>query len=209
MVNNFRLINPVLKGSVDIMQSGGNALDAASDIWDRISQLFANMVGEFNITLEELKTGVLHNFKITEKKEGDSVEYVIKEQPSRLTQDGAEALKAKANSIIEGKQFPGESKLGEHIGGFMSGGRKKHKKSKKRRVLDDSSSSSSSDSESDRFYTKYSSRRKSIPVEPVYYYWYDPSVYNIDEVYLPTFVSPLKPYGLLTYMFYDKLMKSL
>merc|ERR1711991_46559 len=71
------------------------------------------------------------------------------------------------------------------------GKRKSSKKSKK-----DSSDSESDVSDSDDYY--YKKARKYVPSSsysyPIYYWWYDPYVYNLNSFYVPTFYAPLSPY---------------
>lgn len=55
---------------------------------------------------------------------------------------------------------------------------------------DDDSSSSSSD-EAFSMLKLYKNKNK---IQPINYWWYDPWVYNLQSVYIPTFVAPLNPY---------------
>ena len=69
-------------------------------------------------------------------------------------------------------------------------GYKKSKKSKKSK--DDSDSDSSDwDASPDDLYR----RAKSYSInQPIYYWWYDPFVYRLDSIYIPTFYSYVTPY---------------
>ena len=70
--------------------------------------------------------------------------------------------------------------------------KKVSKKSKKSKKHDDSSVSDSDlDVSSDEIYKRVQSY---IPInQPIYYWWYDPYVYNLNSVFLPTFYSYLNP----------------
>jgi len=70
----------------------------------------------------------------------------------------------------------------------QDGGKKKTKKSHKR---DDSDDSDFDDSSED-FYRRAKSY---IPTaQPIYYWWYDPYLYRLDSVYIPTFYAYVRPY---------------
>ena len=69
---------------------------------------------------------------------------------------------------------------------------KKKKQKKKKSKKDDSSSSSSDwlDSSENIGYKSEVVMTK----EPIYYWWYDPHLYKLQKIYVPTFVAPLTPY---------------
>ena len=80
----------------------------------------------------------------------------------------------------------------------QDGGKKKNrKKSKKYDNSDDSD-----DSDSDDFYKSIRTYR---PInQPIYYWWYDPYIYKLDSLYIPTFYSYITPYielGLYPYIY--------
>ncbi len=66
---------------------------------------------------------------------------------------------------------------------------KSMKGGKKHKSKDDSSSSSS-----DAFDTLKMYKQFNRSVLPITYWWYDPYVYNLSSVYIPTFVTPVLPY---------------
>ena len=57
--------------------------------------------------------------------------------------------------------------------------------------LDDRSESNSDSSKN--FYKK-AQTYKQADVPPLYYWWYNPGVYNLDSVFIPTFYSYVTPY---------------
>ena len=54
----------------------------------------------------------------------------------------------------------------------------------------ESSSDSDYSSDSDDIYIR---TRKTYYTEPIYYWWYDPSIYRLDSYYIPTFYSYITP----------------
>jgi hypothetical protein len=72
----------------------------------------------------------------------------------------------------------------------QDGGKKKKSKKSKKHMSDDSDSDL--DDSSEDFYRR---ARSYVPAtQPIYYWWYDPYVYRLDSVYIPTFYSYVKPY---------------
>ena len=78
-----------------------------------------------------------------------------------------------------------EQKLNDFKQKDIQNGGKKNKKHSK------DSSDSSSDSDSEIF----SVSQTYIPSfnQPIYYWWYDPLVYNLNSFYIPTFYSYVTP----------------
>ncbi len=197
--NNYKLVNPVLKGSMNVLHGGTSPLDAAKNVWNSISGAFSNMIPKFKMTLQDLASGKLCDFcveedKSQEKYEEDKVDYKITEIKSKIS-DNSKATEKFLEKVeeVENGDYPGKKELDKHIGGYNKTGGKKKKKHHKKKYIDDSSSSSSSDSE----YDYYRSRRRSQKIDPLYYYWYDASIYDDVEYYIPTFTSPLKPYVII------------
>ena len=72
-------------------------------------------------------------------------------------------------------------------------GGKKHKSKKDKKKSKDSDSSDISDSSDS--YDFYKRALTYLPeTQPIYYWWYDPYVYRMDSVYIPTFYSYFTPY---------------
>jgi hypothetical protein len=83
-----------------------------------------------------------------------------------------------------------ETKLNEFKQKDIQNGVKKNKKHNKN-SSDSSDSSDLSDSDSEIF----SVSQTYIPSfnQPIYYWWYDPLVYNLSSFYIPTFYSYVTP----------------
>jgi hypothetical protein len=169
-MSNFKLINPNLQGDIKTTVSAREPLDAAKQIWTNLSKYFANDVPTFAFTIENQSGGSLHHFKVEETKNKDHATFKIESIESKLKGDDLRKFKAKANEAAR-----------------MHGG-KKDKKDK-----DDSSSSDSSSEafESLKMYKNFTKRT----LQPITYWWYNPNIYDLTSVYIPTFVTPLvQPY---------------
>lgn len=171
-MSNYTLINPSIEGNIVSTFSGKNQLDAAVDAWNGLSKYMTNNIPRFAFTLERNEDGKLHHFLVNEKLAGDgSASYKISELDVDMKPSDVKSFKNRINKFKQ-------SKAQEQAGG------KKHKD-------DDSSSSSSSSSEVFDVLRVYNYATKTYPIG---YWWYDPLVYRLDSVYIPTFVTPLTPY---------------
>ena len=123
-MSKYKLINPQIDGSMDTTVKGRNSFSAAKKIYNNLSQYFTNHLDNFYITLQNLDTHELSNFKIQEKrKDNDNVNYDL----IKLNDSFPSDLNDKIIDVVNSKQ---------------TGGKHKHK----------SSSSSSSSSSSDSYF---------------------------------------------------------
>lgn len=180
-MSNYKLINPSLEGAIKITVSAKEPIDAAKQIWTNLSKYFANDVPTFAFTLENQSGGSLHHFKVQESKNKNEATFKIETIESKLKAKDLKNFKARSNEAFK-----------------MHGG--KHKKDKKDE--DESSSSSSEAFDSLKLYKNFSKRT----LLPITYWWYNPYVYDLTSVYIPTFITPLvQPYvqidtiGYITY----------
>ena len=72
----------------------------------------------------------------------------------------------------------------------QSGGRKHRSRDGDLRKDDSSPSSTDSDSDVDDLFKNIRLKQH----RPIVYWWYFPSVYNVDKIFTPTFVTPIAPY---------------
>ncbi|ARF11333.1 hypothetical protein Klosneuvirus_1_190 [Klosneuvirus KNV1] len=180
-MSNYKLINPYIEGTLVTTFTAPSQLDAACSAWETLSKYITNTVPKFAFTLKNVNDGTLSHFIVKESlRGGKSADYKIKELDLKLSKDTV-------------KQF--EKRLA------MKGG-KKHKKDKKDGDDEDDSSSSSSSSSSDEF-SAIKLHKMYTKAQPITYWWYDPIVYEIESVYIPTFVAPLLPYiEVVTFNYY-------
>lgn len=203
----FKLINPLIIGSLDCKYDVSTANEAANKFWNQLTidhNYVTNNVPQFFFTLMEENNRNLHHFVVKEKPVSNGAKYVdyeINEVNVKL--DGDE----KSNFIDRIHEMELEITRQEKQ---QTGG-----KHRKKRYLDDDSSSSSS---SDGYYrSDYLSalRLKNLTNYPISYFLYNPAVYCADintkietkvienpsstivsstTTFVPTFVTPMVPY---------------
>lgn len=171
----YELVNPVITGTIETTFDADNALDAANQFWTNFTVKEKNISGnlpKFMFTLKD-GDGKLYHFMVEETpNDSKNAKYNITQVEHKMTEaQEKEFLEAIANA----------KKMSRTLVNKQNGGKKNR--------YDDSSSSSSSD-EDDLF--RFIRTRRVL--NPVTYWWYAPTVYNVRSVFTPTFVSPLSPY---------------
>jgi hypothetical protein len=198
-MSNFKLVNPSIEGTLTTSYSNTNPHKAASSAWDNMSKYFSNNVPNFAFTLQNTDNNKLHHYQVNESLVGgNSAKWEISEMNLNLN---SKTEKQFTDKISEFKMTGGKSRTKHH----RRHGRKHREPKVGVDTADDSSSSSSSSSSSDSDILSalklYKNKNKYY--QPVSYWWYDPSIYNLSSVYIPTFVAPLNPYvEVLTYNYY-------
>jgi hypothetical protein len=187
MVNSYKLVNPHIEGKFKTEMKAKNSQDAANSFYKNLSEHFNNSVRQFNFSVQKGLSGdgKLYHFQVKEKRENNEVDFKIT------------PLKIKGENEVTEKFKEKLANFKEKFNSLEGGKKKKSKKSKKSK--DSSDSSDSSDSDSDLTENFYKRAKKYLPVnQPIYYWWYDPYLYGLDSVYLPTFYSYVTPYIELT-----------
>jgi len=188
--SHFLLVNPYIEGNPQIENSlpriyrASSAEGAAKEAWKNMSKYFSGSLPAFHITLARASNGSYHHFKIKEQEKKGTIDYniiphVINVPPETLARfkQNLEDAKRKGMSFSK-KMSSKKSKDEAHKGG----GDKKRK--------DDSSDSDDSDDED---YYHYNRRKKILAEQPIVYFWYDPTIYGVEKVWYPSFISPLFP----------------
>jgi len=176
MVNSYVLVNPYIEGSFKSKIKARNSQEAAKMIYTNLSEHFNNSVPSFHFTIQKgtSSKGKMYHFKVSEEREEDTVNFSIK--PVTLRNEEA------VNREFKGRLDDIKTKLSQ------DGGKKKKSHSKHH----DSSDSDSDLSSSSDYYLRARSRPY-VPSYPFNYWWYDPYVYSIDTLYMPTFYSTSSP----------------
>jgi len=172
---NFRLINPFIEGEMKILYSGKSPISVANNVWEKVSEYITNDVPQFAFTLENVNDNSLYHFLVEEKITNNKVDYKITEMDIKNTDAEISAFRNKLDSL-----------------------KKQHGGKRYRKTNDDDDS----DSDSDDYDSKMSHlkadyeklKMKTNPLQPISYWWYNPMLYNLDNIYIPTFVYPLMPY---------------
>jgi hypothetical protein len=190
MVNKYKLVNPYIKGEFETKLDAKNSIDAAKVFYKNLSEHFNNSVPKFYFTIQKGGSGKgkFYHFEVKEKKSEDEVNYSI--QPYEIK--GEE--KAIEQFVENFDKFKGR---------FNGGGKKTSKKRKGSRKGSRKSSKRSSESDDD--YDFYRDAKSYMPTtsQPLYYMYYDPLVYRLNSVYMPTYYAYASPYvELATYYVY-------
>jgi len=178
----FKLINPVVTGTFVSVFESDSPDKAAKLCWDALTsdgKYISGNIPKFLFTLQSASDKELHHYMVKEEPAETSANYSIDKINLNLTKEQkrdflADVQRAKKNSAKMMKTT------------VQDGG-----KHRKRYEEDDSSSSSDSDTDLDDMF-KYIRLRNAV--RPIMHWWYTPSIYKVDTIYSPTFVSPLSPY---------------
>jgi predicted nucleic acid-binding Zn ribbon protein len=173
MVNSYILVNPHIEGAFDRKIKADNSREASNTFYKNLSEHFNNSVPSFHFTIQKGSSGdgKLYHFEVKETMKNKEVTFSI--NPMTIQNEDESVKRFKKN-------------LSNFKAKFKQDGGKK----KKHRKKDDSSSSSSS-SDSDYLIKAKKSYSTS---QPIYYWWYDPYLYNLDYLFVPTFYSYITPY---------------
>lgn len=188
MVNKYKLVNPYIKGEFETKVDAQNSIDAAKVFYKNLSEHFSNSVPKYYFTIQKGGSGKgkFYHFEVSEKRNDDEVNYSI--QPYNIKGE---------DKAVE--QFV--ENFGKFKSRFNGGGKKSSKKSKKgsKRRSRRSESSDSSDS-----YDYYREAKTYVPLasQPLYYMYYDPLVYRVNSVYVPTYYNNPYSFELASYYVY-------
>jgi len=185
MVNNYTLVNPNIIGNFKNNIKAKNSIEAAQLFYKNLSEHFNNSVPQFHFSIQKGHSakGKYYHFQVKETKNNDEVNFSI--QPFQVKHTNMENFTNKLQTF--------KNKIKQ------TGGKKKHHKKhhSKDKTESDSESISSTDSDFDfKSDNIYNTLRTYTPVvnQPFYYWWYDPYVYNLNSLWIPTFYSYITPY---------------
>lgn len=183
MANTYCLLNPHIEGDFQTKIKADNSTKAAKTFYKNLSQHFNNNIPKFYFTVQKggSGTGKYYHFVVKETKANDEVKFDL--SPYVISED--------SNTIktFETKLSSFKSKFNQY--GGKKNSKKTSKKKKHSKKLDDSSDSDMDSSEN--FY-KQAQTYKPRVAPPLYYWWYDTSIYNINSFFIPTFYSYTPPY---------------
>lgn len=176
----YKLVNPVLVGSINTSYQAKDESSAANEAWATLSKHITNNVPKFAFTLHG--EGKLHHFMVREMadEKTKSVEFQIKPLNLKLSK------KQEASFMSQVKKVEND---------VQNGGAPEDKKRYKK---DDSSSTDEDSTDSDDEYgvhQRLQTLRAKRAMMPFYYFYYNPLVYSlVTSVYIPTFTVPIVPY---------------
>jgi hypothetical protein len=183
MSNVYQLVNPHIEGEFKNKIKADNSMKAAKQFYRALSEHFNNNVPKFYFTIQKGASGKgkYYHFVAKETKSEDEVNFNI--EPHVMSDESMSRF---------------QSRVDEFKSKFAQAGGKKKKSSKKAKkasakpskFYDDDSELSDS---SEDFYRRVQTYRPTV-TPPLYYWWYDPLVYNLESVFIPTFYSYVTPY---------------
>ena len=182
MVNTYVLVNPHIEGEFNNKTKAMNSDEAATKFYKNLSEHFNNSVPSFYFSIQKGSSGdgKYYHFQVKEKRSNEEVSFDI--NPYNIK--GGNNIKSFQTKLANFK-----SKFNQDAGSKS----KKHGKShKKHKDKDDESSSSSSESSDVNLYRR--AKMYGTPTAPIHYWWYDPYLYNLDSLFIPTFYSYVTPY---------------
>jgi hypothetical protein len=182
MSNSYTLVNPFIHGDFKSTIKSKNSVNAAKSFYKNLSEHFNNNIPKFYFTIQKggSGNGKYYHFLVKESK-GANDEVKFKVESYNVSNEEAN-LKVFKNKLVKFK-----SKFEQAGGKKAKKGSKKGSKAKKS-IDDDSDLDSSED-----FYRR-AQTYKPVVTPPLYYWWYDPGVYGLDSVFVPTFYSYVTPY---------------
>ena len=176
MVNSYILVNPHIEGAFERKIKAQNSREASNNFYKSLSEHFNNSVPTFHFTIQKGSSGngKLYHFEVKESRKKKEVTFSI--NPLNIQNEDESIQRFRKNLANFKSKFS------------QDGGKKHHKKHHKK---DDSSDSTDSSSDSDYLIR---AKKSYNTTQPIYYWWYDPYLYNIDYLYIPTFYSYVTPY---------------
>lgn len=184
MSNTYRLVNPYIQGEMSTNLKSKNSLSAGRTFYKNLSEHFNNSIPSFYFTIQKGNSGngKYYHFKVKETKENDTVKFNI--EPYTTGNESETMAK------FEGKLQTMKAKFDQ--AGGKRGSKKGSKKSSKRRAFEDDSDLDTSED----FY-RMATTYKPVVTPPIYYYWYDPSVYKLESFWMPSWYSYLTPWVII------------
>lgn len=188
MSNTYRLVNPYIEGDLKNQVKSDNSVNAAKVIYKNLSQHFNNSIPKFYFTIQKGSSGKgkYYHFVVKEKRSGDEVKFNL--EPYVLS-ESEESMNNFERNLNEFKTKFSQA-------GGVKKSRKSSKKSKKinKKKIDDDSSDSITDLDSSEEFYRQAQTYRPVVAPPLYYMWYDPQVYKLDSVFIPTFYSYVYPF---------------
>ena len=207
MVNTYVLVNPHIEGSFNKEIKAKNSIEAARSIYNNLSEHFNNNVPKFLFTIQKGTSGKgkYYSFKVKEERSSNEINFSL--QPYNI-KNSESAYKSMEEKIEEHKQKHGDEQTGgakkkatkKAAKKTSKKGSKAKKSSKKSKVIDDSdfedfmTDDDTDFDDSPKGNTKRVQRYVPNTSLPIYSWYYDPYVYRMNSVYIPTFYSYVTPY---------------
>jgi hypothetical protein len=184
----FQVVNPYIDGTMNTEFKSDDAQHAALSFWQTFTsnKYMSNFLPKFCFSMQDKDSKKLYHFMASEKHVGGNAEYKIEPMELKLSSEESSSF-LKAYENIKHK-LENDSKSPDHKGGKKSK-RKKFLKESTSSSDDSTSSSSDSDDSDDEIYRHIRHKKQS----PIKFMWYFPSLFKVEDLFTPAFVSPIKP----------------
>lgn len=178
----YKIVNPYVEGEFDRIVSATKKIDAANKAWNSLSKYMNNEIPQFGFSLQNVSNDSIYHFVVNEKYENDGVKYDISEK--KLKNDSIKSFLNDINKFNEVQQGGSNSKRYKNYDGE-----------------DDDNIDFDEDDILDKDdYHKYKKmyerikKQKNAKNKGIVYWWYNPLIYKLDSVFIPTFISSVTPY---------------
>jgi len=169
MSNSYRLINPHIEGDMKTKVKAKNSVEAAKIIYTNLSEHFNNNLPKFNFTIQKGSSGKgkYYSFQTKEIRNGEDVKFSIKPISVKNEKKSYKSMIKSINKFKEDINKRGGEITKEELD----------------EVMDDSSD----------YYRRAATY---VPVinHPINYFFYDPSLYKLKSLFIPTFYSYITPF---------------
>lgn len=218
----YMLVNPYIEGNISKIFKADNSMKAAKMIYESISKYFNNSVNNFKFTILKLKSdsvktkndelnafnlgqygGSSKNKKFSTENfshfivnenvgKRNEVDFTIKKYTGKIENlqtliDNVIDIQKQLKKSIRSAKNSSDSARSESESDSINSDQEGGKKSK---YDDDDGDDEDDEDDSPDYHVK-----KSYYYDPISYWYYYPSLYTLDRLYLPTFISPLSfPY---------------
>ena len=212
MVNTYVLVNPYIQGSFDKKIKAKNSIEAGKILYNSLSEHFNNNIPKFLFTIQKGSSGKgkYYNFKVKENKKDNEINFSIEPFSIKNEKNAFKSFEKKLSEFkeknVENDQEGGAkkkkpSKKGSKTkkgskGKKTNGGKKAKKEIEVEVDEEDIFDNIDSDIEDDSPDVSTKRVQRYVPTStfPIYNYWYDPYLYRLNSVYIPTFYSYVTPY---------------
>lgn len=169
MSNSYRLINPHIKGDMKTKVKAKNSVEAAKIIYTNLSEHFNNNLPKFNFTIQKGSSGKgkYYSFQTKEARNGEDVKFSIKPISIKNEKKSYQSMVKNINKFKDDVTKRGGEITKEDLD----------------EVIDDSSD----------YYRRAATY---VPVinHPIDFFFYDPSLYRLKSLFVPTFYSYITPF---------------
>jgi hypothetical protein len=195
MSNSYVLVNPHIDGSLKTQVKAKNSLEAAKNLYKNLSEHFNNNVPKFYFTIQKGNSGAgkFYSFKVKETRNDNTVDFSLEPIVIKNEKNTYSKFKKNLTKFVSGLEQSGGAKI-DKSKKDKSKKDKKDKKDKKHDPFNDD------DDDYDNFFDTEEKGKSTHSYytpntfSPISNYYYDPYLYNMNMINVPTFYSYLNPF---------------